>query len=451
MNKYSRLAIATTCGVYIFAAPALAKMDKLQEQQFSEATQAARSLEKSKDFAKAREKYGEAREIATRASDKKKEVNMLWSLGKVSLEEQNYPAAEASFREALTTCEANPELGDGQLASCLYDLSNVLIQQKKKDKDAGPYFERCIDLSKTVLSSNHPVLATREGDYSALLIRLGEKAEGTRRAKESQDVIDAFMGDMNKKIKRAWHPPAEKFSYRVGVSYVVLDHGKVGAVEVASSSGSAEADRAAIAAIKDAAPFTDITSSNLDYKIELLFTLEYNRLNAVSAPISDQSSADRATAQPSRAVLAESAARLKEEQAKGQKLKEQIESAIKSKPTDATDLANLYVQYAETLWVQGEQPEAVTQLKQALNLDCFRGHKDGPAISLLITLGHTYSTNPSLGQPDATLKEAIGASAFAQAPVSLRREALEDYAQCLNRDHKYAEAQDYYTQAREIK
>lgn len=454
MNCFIRIACATICGALLSCWPALAKMDKAEEEQFNELMQAGRALETSKDLDRACDKFDQAKQLAVKGQDHKREIDAKSAIGQICLEKKDFAAAEVIYKEALTTCEANSDLGDGLLASCLYDLSNVFMRQKK-DREAQPYFERCLQLTKKSFSANHPVLGTREGEYGALLKRLGETAEGNRLMAESQTIIDNFMGDMSLKIKKAWQPPPENFSYRVEVSYDVFDHGKVGRVTVSQSSGSAAADRAAVAAIRNGAPFSDITSTDLDYKVSLLFNLEYNHHQKTPATAGGADSAETVThstiARQSREVRQESEARLKEEKEKSDKLKAEIESLLQAKSYEPSALADMYVQYAKSLIVEGENVEAANQLTRALQLKCFDDHKKSPALCLLIALGHSYLIDPQLGKAEETLKEVIDAGEFSQTPLAMRKQALEDYGNWLAKNHKYAEAQDYYTRAREMK
>jgi TonB family protein len=457
LNQFLRLISATACGVLIFTLPASAKMSSISEEHYIETVQAARALEKSKDWAKARAKYVEAREEAVKGQDKKKEVKALAGCGNTYFEMADYPAAEASFREALACADAsgsagtNPDVGEGLLASCLYDLSNVLIKEKR-DTEAKPYFARCMEITRRVFSANHPELAVRTGEYAALLIRLGDQAEGAELANQSQKIVNIFMGDMCAKIKKAWQPPPENFSYRLGVQYDVVNHGKVTKVEVIQSSGSPTADQAGIAAVKAGAPFGDITSTDLDNKITLNFNFDYNfRHKAGSASSASQAGAHKTASRQAKDVQAESEAKLKDEKIKSSQIKEQIDSLLKSDPDDATGLADLYVQYAESLRVQGEPDEAISLLKDAMTKDCFRDHDNPGAVSMLIALGHLYVRSPGVSDAEPILKKAIAASAFAKTPLKLKQEALEDYGTCLSKNHKFAEAQDYYNRASELK
>ena len=101
--------------------------------------------------------------------------------------------------------------------------------------------------------------------------------------------------------------------------------------------------------------------------------------------------------------------------------------------------------------MQGQASEAVSQLRDALGKDCFKGQENTPCISLLIALGHTFMVAPDLGNAEATLKKAIDAKTFSDVPGQLQKQGLEDYGNCLSKTNRFAEAQDYYNRARELK
>jgi hypothetical protein len=85
------LALALTA--LLPALPVQAKMDTAAEQEYRETMQAGRALEKSKDFARAKEKFIEAGKLARQGEDHKKAVDALAATGSVHMEEGDYSAA----------------------------------------------------------------------------------------------------------------------------------------------------------------------------------------------------------------------------------------------------------------------------------------------------------------------------------------------------------------------
>jgi TonB family protein len=479
LNRLLHILTATTCSALIYAGAVLAKMTPAEEQQYGETKQAAIALVKSKDLVKAGEKFTECKALAVKGGDKNKEFGTLMRMSSLSFDQGDFPGAEASLKEALAIVDDNADLGEGRLANCLYQLS-IVLEKEKRDNDAKPYFARCIDVSRRIYSANHPALAVRTSEYASLISRLGDREEGAKLAFQSQSQVNAFMDDMSKKIKKAWDPTPESVSYQVSVSYRILNQGKVDKVEVTKSSGSAIADKAAVDAVKDAAPFSDINCSDPDDELCLAFTFDYNvnhrpKHNAsgsskgsTKGPDIDSGKLPHTVGRrQSREVLEETKIRLTEERTKSEKLKEEIDKLLKTAPADvsgaasgetsgegsadATKLANLYAEYSESLGVQGEHEKAASLLRDALSKTFFKKTDDPPAIALRIALAHIYLSAPGLGDAETTFRKLIESAKFAQVPVNLKQEALSDYGNCLSKKHRFAEAQEYYTRARELK
>jgi len=457
LKPRSIFAAATTVSALIFTnSPALAKMSSADEQHYREMTSAASTLNKASDWAKAREKYKEALELATKSDDPDKQVKMLLRMAGTFVEQSDYGSAEAVLRQALTVAESRTE-ADPQISSCLYELASVLVKEKK-ESEARPIFARCLEMSEKIFSANNPILAVRKGEYAVLLNKLGEKGESEKLSRESQLVINDFMADISAKIKQAWHQPPESFSYRISVSFEVLNHGKVRDIEVTKSSGSEIADKAAIDAVKNGAPFSDIDSKDEDEKFSMAFSFDYNYHHGKGGPGSPPSARSGSQSQAnafrqSRQVKEETEARLKKEKEKCDELKGKIETILGKggvEEKDRTTLANLYSELAESQAVQGSYPEGVETLTAALSRDCFKKN-DQARLSLMVSLAHIHLYADDAKKAEPVLKEAVNAPDFQRVPLKLRQEAFEDYGNCLVKNHKFAEAQDYYSKAREMK
>ena len=452
-----RTATALSVGLcFCIITPALAKMSSTDEQHYREMTNAAKTLNKANDWAKAREKYKEAFDLAKHSEDSDKQVKMLLRVSGTFVEQSDFASAENNLRQALETAESRKDADQSQIASCLYELASVLIKEKK-DTEARPYFSRCLEMSEKIFSANNPILAVRKGEYAALLSRVGDKAESEKLNRESQLVIDDFMADMSKKIKEAWHQPPESFSYRISVSFEVLNHGKVRDIEVTKSSGSDIADKAAIDAVKNGAPFSDIDSSDADEKFTMAFSFDYNfhhGKGGPGSPPSSKSGQSKNAFHPSRQVKEETEAKLKKEKDKCDELKGKIEKIIGKGTIEGEErakLADLYSELAESQAVQGSYQEGVQTITSALGGDCFKKKDEPGRLSLMVSLAHIHLYADDAKKAEPVLKEAVNAPEFVRLPLKLRQEAFEDYGNCLVKNHKFAEAQDYYSKAREMK
>ncbi|HEY9713522.1 MAG TPA: energy transducer TonB, partial [Chroococcales cyanobacterium] len=77
-----------------------------------------------------------------------------------------------------------------------------------------------------------------------------------------------YMADVQRRSKRAWFPPKGNESSNAKVTFSIEKSGQVSNVRVASSSGIAIADEAAVKAVENAAPFRPLPPGSPD-KIEI--------------------------------------------------------------------------------------------------------------------------------------------------------------------------------------
>lgn len=86
-----------------------------------------------------------------------------------------------------------------------------------------------------------------------------------------------FMNDLQRRIKRNWFPPKGPDSSRIKVIFAVLRSGELvdSSIRLISSSGVASADQAAIAAIRNAAPYRTLPTGAPE-RIDVEFTFDYS-------------------------------------------------------------------------------------------------------------------------------------------------------------------------------
>jgi len=113
-------------------------------------------------------------------------------------------------------------------------------------------------------------------------------------------------------------------------------------------------------------------------------------------------------------------------------------------------LADLYSDLAESLAVQGSYQEGVDTLTAAMAKDCFK-KENSARLSLMVSLAHIHLYADDAKKAEPVLKEVVSAAEFSTVPLKVRQEAFEDYGNCLTKNHKFAEAQDFYSKARELK
>ena len=64
-----------------------------------------------------------------------------------------------------------------------------------------------------------------------------------------------YMADLQRRIKRAWFPPRGQENRRVVVVFKIHKEGELSNLRLVTSSGTASADKAAMSAVENAAPF----------------------------------------------------------------------------------------------------------------------------------------------------------------------------------------------------
>jgi TonB family protein len=93
----------------------------------------------------------------------------------------------------------------------------------------------------------------------------------------ASDPIDwgPYMADLQRRIKRAWYPPRGQEDRRVVLTFKVHSNGELSHLRLTGSSGYAEADRQALAAVENAAPFQHLPKGASD-DADIQFTFDYN-------------------------------------------------------------------------------------------------------------------------------------------------------------------------------
>ncbi|RTL38854.1 MAG: TonB family protein [Candidatus Melainabacteria bacterium] len=117
------------------------------------------------------------------------------------------------------------------------------------------------------------------------------------------DSFVPYMAYVETRIKRNWHPPSMTKSMSVLVHFNLDKNGNMSNEKVVESSGDEQMDKAAIAALKAAAPFPKLPPGN-EKPVEVQFRFQYNVSNSATeknAP--DQSATDKkSTASPQSAT-----------------------------------------------------------------------------------------------------------------------------------------------------
>jgi len=84
-----------------------------------------------------------------------------------------------------------------------------------------------------------------------------------------------YMADLQRRIKRAWFPPRGQENRRVVVVFKIHREGELSNLRLVTSSGMAGADKAAMSAVENAAPFRHLPEGASD-DVDIQFTFDYN-------------------------------------------------------------------------------------------------------------------------------------------------------------------------------
>ncbi len=85
-----------------------------------------------------------------------------------------------------------------------------------------------------------------------------------------------YMDELQRRIKRNWRPPTAHEDKRVLVYFKIGRDGRLVQIKVQRSSGFAEADQAALAAVKLSAPFRQLPQNYRESSLAIQFTFDYN-------------------------------------------------------------------------------------------------------------------------------------------------------------------------------
>lgn len=85
-----------------------------------------------------------------------------------------------------------------------------------------------------------------------------------------------YMRELQRRIKRNWHPPRGNESKRVVLLFKVSRDGRLLSLRVNKTSGNGEADDAALEAVRMSAPFRPLPPEYQGSDIDIQFTFDYN-------------------------------------------------------------------------------------------------------------------------------------------------------------------------------
>ncbi|MCA9799022.1 MAG: TonB C-terminal domain-containing protein [Cyanobacteria bacterium HKST-UBA04] len=89
-----------------------------------------------------------------------------------------------------------------------------------------------------------------------------------------------YLAELQRRIRRNWHPPEERSSNVVMVVFNIGRDGRLLSQQIIRSSGSAQADSAARYAVERSAPFRPLPPEYTKSSISIEFTFDYKYMNS---------------------------------------------------------------------------------------------------------------------------------------------------------------------------
>lgn len=88
-----------------------------------------------------------------------------------------------------------------------------------------------------------------------------------------------YMRNLERRVKSNWYPPKSYESTHVTVLFKIDKYGRLLNTQIMKSSGDSDAERAAIQAIENTAPFAPLPSSFSGSNVDVQFNFDYNVKN----------------------------------------------------------------------------------------------------------------------------------------------------------------------------
>ena len=194
----------------------------------------------------------------------------------LKLEPSNLSIQDALFESAKEAVDKSPKTassyitlgdayayrGDYNLARNTFRMAVQLASNRKENAVAATALGKILKLQPLGRNSHSASAWIKANDL----------------ATPSRDESIAFYRNLEKSIKRAWHPPKGNESKRVIVHFKVHKGGDISNLRTQRSCGVALADEAALKAVTDAAPFGPLPPRAND-PMDVQFTFDYDAFN----------------------------------------------------------------------------------------------------------------------------------------------------------------------------
>lgn len=223
-----------------------------------------------------------------------------------------------------------------------------------------------------------------------------------------------YMAALQRKIKRNWTPPHGKEKRRAKAVFKVGKTGKLSDLKITATTGSDSADKAALNAVEQSAPFEALPEGSPE-AVEIEFTFDYN-MNAGAVK-----EVDKSTEQQLAADLAKA-----------------------EKSGNKSSIARAEIALAEEYYEQEKNAEAVPHYKRGIEL--LQKEKAAAIVIAepIMSLGYTYYNLQDFDKALASFREAVTILKKTNTPKQLS-DALAYEAHCLSEKQDYENSTSVYT------
>jgi len=155
-----------------------------------------------------------------------------------------------------------------QEASNYIEVGDIYLSETKYD-NAVTYYKKALNESPNDSSIQYKIEQANSTKMQSSSYQSNDSS--------SDDVnFGPYMRELQRRIKRNWHPPRGSQSKRVVVLFKVSKDGGLLELNIKESSGDSETDDVALEAIKMSTPFRSLPSEYKGKDIDIQFKFDYN-------------------------------------------------------------------------------------------------------------------------------------------------------------------------------
>jgi TonB family protein len=263
------------------------KLKKVTKNSFATPSDHAAALYALADCYAAQGSVKEAEELLKHAADLPlgdiRTSKQAFAMGRFYIERGRYEEAEAYLKEAAKAADTLAGAKSYEHGMATMALGLVYSKQNRWD-DAIKQFDLVADNPSAMLSYegkiNKAFCLNAQGklkESTELLASIKPPEMTSTSASTTTTNVDfsKYMNVLQKRIKSKWKPPKDTKTKRVVVQFKIARDGTMSGEHITKNSGVENADQAAMAALKAAAPFPPLPEGAPE-TVDIQFTFDYN-------------------------------------------------------------------------------------------------------------------------------------------------------------------------------